>query len=94
MVAEAQKLKHFGDQMSPLPDNSNMPVHAVEILRQVLNSSAPRGGWVGDDAWFRSAHTCVLVIKRLGAHSTWIAKNNSTFFPQRPLLAVLRRGMN
>ena len=44
MVAEAQKLKNFRDQMSPLPDNSNMPVHTAEVLRQVSNSSIPRGG--------------------------------------------------
>ena len=29
-------------------------------------------------------------MKRLGVHSTWIVKNNSSFFPQRPLLATLK----
>ena len=47
------------------------------------------GGWVGGDAWFGSIMTAVEVKKRFGVHSTFIIKNNRTFFPMRALKSVL-----
>ena len=40
-------------------------------------------------AWFGSVVTAVEVYKRFGVHSTWVIKNNSSFFPKRALYSVL-----
>ena len=48
-------------------------------------------GWVGGDAWFGSIGTAVEVKVRLGIDSTWIIKNNTSFFPKKALLAMSAR---
>ena len=88
-VSELQARKEFGLEVTSMPDKGDMPVHTAEVLRQVKNSGLTIDGWVGGDAWFGSIHSSVECFKRFGVHSTWIIKNNSTFFPKRPLNAIL-----
>jgi hypothetical protein len=48
------------------------------------------GGWVGGDAWFGSVMKAVELKKRVNLNSTFIIKNNSTFFPTKALHGILR----
>ena len=80
MVSEQQANKEFSSDPSDLPGGSNLPVHTAEVLWQVKESELEKGGWVGGDAWFGSVHSAVSAWKKFGVHSTWIIKNNSTYF--------------
>ena len=46
--------------------------------------------WVGGDAWFGSVASCVDIYKRLNVYSTFIVKNNTSFFPMKVLYNILQ----
>jgi len=50
----------------------------------------PIAGWVGGDSWFGSTTTAIEVIRRFSVHSTWIVKQNQSWFPMKALYAVLK----
>jgi hypothetical protein len=58
-------------------------------MRQVEGAGVVEGGFVCGDAYFGSVCTAVMVLRVLKVHSTWIIKNNTSFFPKGALLAVL-----
>lgn len=99
MGAEMQKKKQFyySDaenmirEISNLPKKEEVSVHTSEVLRQVQGAGVPSGGWVGGDAWFGSVMSSVELKKRLGVHSTFIVKQNKTYFPMEALYAVSPR---
>jgi len=72
-----------------MPDGSTIPSHTCEVLRQVKGAGVEKGGFVCGDALFGSVVTAVMVMKLFEVHSTWIVKNNTSFFPKDALLAVL-----
>ena len=67
-----------------------MSAHVAETMRQVKNSKLRKGGWVGGDAWFGSVCCTFSLMKEFGIHSTFIIKNNSTWFLQRILISILK----
>ncbi|KAG7356737.1 transposase IS4 [Nitzschia inconspicua] len=77
-------------ETTSLPDNSVMPTHTAEVLRQVEASGVVPGGWVGGDACFGSVASSVEVFKRFSVHSSFLVKNNQDFFPLKTLYAVLK----
>jgi hypothetical protein len=62
----------------------------TKVLQQVDGAEIQEGGWVGGDAWFGSMMSVIETYKRKKVHSTFIIKNNQTFFPMQPLHAVLK----
>jgi hypothetical protein len=72
-----------------LPGKPDIQAHVAEVLRQVEGAGVEPGGWTGGDAWFGSVMSCVQLMRDLGVHSTFIVKNNSTFFPMHALHTVL-----
>ena len=82
--------KKYHEEETHLPTKKSMPVHVSEVLRQVEGANLPEGGWVGGDAWFGSVTSAVELKKRLGVDSTFVVKNNTTFFPKEQLKAVLK----
>ena len=87
---EFQTKKTFHEEPSHMPDNSLIPSHTAEVLRQVEGSGMKDKGWVGGDAWFGSVITAIETKKRFGVDSTWIIKNNNSFFPKTALLTVMK----
>ncbi|KAG7356382.1 transposase IS4 [Nitzschia inconspicua] len=78
-------------ETTSLSDNSVMPTHTAEVLRQVEASGVVPGGWVGGDDCFGSVATSVEVFKRFSVHSTFlVVKSNQDFFPLKALHAVLK----
>lgn len=88
---EFQSRKKYQGGPSALPGRPLIPTHTAEILRQVEGANMMNKGWVGGDAWFGSIGTAVEVKVRLGIDSTWIIKNNTSFFPKKALLAMSAR---
>jgi hypothetical protein len=86
---QIQRRKKYHGEESYLPSREPVGAHTAEVLRQVEGAGVAKGGWVGGDAWFGSIMTAVEVKKRFGVHSTFIIKNNRTFFPMRALKSVL-----
>jgi hypothetical protein len=75
---------------SSLPDRSGITAHTAEVLQLVERAQVPKGGWVGGDSWFGSVATAVEVYKCFGVHSSWIIKQNQSWFPKKALLKVLK----
>ena len=88
-AAEVQRRKKFHGEESYLPNREPVGAHTAEVLRQVEGAGVEKGGWVGGNAWFGSIMTAIEVKKRFGVHSTFIIKNNRTFFPMRALKRIL-----
>jgi hypothetical protein len=87
---EMQSCKsYFNEELLP-PGYPPTAAHAAEVLRQVEGAQIAEGGWVGGDAWFGSVLSAVEVMKRLKVHSTFIIKNNHSFFPMEAVHAVLK----
>jgi hypothetical protein len=86
---EKQTQQHTLFIKTLLPGKSEIQAHVAEVLRQVEGAGVEPGGWTGGNAWFGSVTSCVHLIRDLGVHSTFIVKNNSTFFPMHALHAVL-----
>ncbi len=89
-LSEVQSRKDFFNELSHLPGEVYINVHASEVLRQVSGAGIPEGGWVGGDAWFGSVLAAVEVKKRLGVYSTFVVKQNVDYFPMIPLCSVLK----
>jgi hypothetical protein len=73
-----------------MPEKSEVTAHTVEVLRLIENAKLPIAGWVGGDSWFGSTTTAIEVIRRFSVHSTWIVKQNQSWFPMKALYAVLK----
>ena len=64
-------------------DGSTVLSHTCEVLRQVKGSGLEKGGFTCGDALFGSVVAAVMVAMELfEVHSTWIIKNNTSFFPK------------
>ena len=87
---EAQSAKDYFGEESALPDKSDITAHTAEVLRLVEGAKITAGGWVGGDSWFGSVATAVEVMKRFSVHSSWIIKQNQSWFPMKALYAVLK----
>lgn len=86
---EIQIQKDYYGELSCLPHESDIKQHTAEVLRQVEGAGVQKGGWVGGDAWFGSVLTSCEVMKRMGVHSTFVIKNNTTMYPKNVLFSVL-----
>jgi hypothetical protein len=86
---EVQARKAYQGVVSSLPNQPDIVAHTAEVLRQVEGAGLEEGGWVGGDAWFGSMMSTVETKIRLKVDSTWIIKNNQTYYPMRALHAVL-----
>lgn len=84
------KLKKYNDIPSHLPDGGNIVVHTSEVARQAIGVGVSRNGWVGGDAWFSSASSCLESKKRMGINSTFVIKNNINFFSMIVLYRILQ----
>lgn len=73
-----------------MPDSSDITAHTAEVLRLVEKAQVPKGGWVGGDSWFGSVCTAVEVYNQFGVHSSWIIKQNQSWFPKKGLHKVLK----
>ena len=73
-----------------MPDKTPIKTHAAEVLRQVEGAGVVEGGWVGGNAMFGSIASCVEIMKRFKAHSTFIVKNNAGCFPMKVLHKLLQ----
>jgi hypothetical protein len=87
---ELQSGKDFHAEKWSLPGNPPINAHTAEVLQQVDGAEIQEGGWVGGDAWIGSMMSVIETYKRKKVHSTFIIKNNQTFFPMQPLHAVLK----
>jgi len=85
---EFQSKKDFQEEPSHMPDNSLIPTHTAEVMRQV-DGAGMKKGWVGGDAWFGSVTLAVETKKIFGIDSTFIIKNNYGFYPKAALLVVM-----
>ena len=74
---------------SLLPDGSAINNPCAEVMRQVEGAGVVEEGFVCGDALFGSVCTAIMVRMIFKVHSTWIVKNNTSFFPKDALLAVL-----
>ena len=90
MCSELQNTKEYSNMQSLLFEDKTVPVHVAEVLRQVGQSGLKRGGWCGGDAWFGSVQAAISAKIVHNVHSSFIVKSNSTLFPMRPLLAVMK----
>jgi hypothetical protein len=84
---ELQSRKDFHGEKSSLP---GQPPITAKVLQQADGADIPEGGRVGGDPWFGSMMSAVETYKRKKVHSTFIIKNNQTFFLMQPLHAVLK----
>jgi len=88
--SEFQYINKYQDAPSSLPDKSLIKTRTAEVLRQVEGASVVKGSWVGGDTWFSSVALFVEIYKRLNVHSTFIVKNNTSFFPMKVLYKILQ----
>jgi hypothetical protein len=89
---ELQSQKDFHGEKLSLPGQPPITAHTAEVLRQVDGADIPEGGWVGGDAWFGSMMSVIETYKRKKVHSTFIIKNNQTFFPMQPASSCCAEG--
>jgi hypothetical protein len=87
---ELQSRKDFHGEKPSLPGTPPITAHTAKVLQQVDGAEIQEGGWVGGDAWFGSMMSVIETYKWKKVHSTFIIKNNQTFFPMQPLHAVLK----
>ena len=98
MGPERQRMKDFfyshPESMTvnktSLPREEPMSAHTAEVLRQVNGAKVKEGGWVGGDAWFGSVMSCVEVRNQLNVHSTFIIKQNLSYYPLQVLQRVMK----
>jgi hypothetical protein len=89
-LPEHQAQKDFHGLALHIPGAPAIGAHTAEVLRQVKGSRVGHGGWVGGDAWFGSVMTAVETKKRFNVESTFIIKNNHSYYPMQALQAVLK----
>jgi hypothetical protein len=87
---EMQARKFYHGERSFMPDKSDITAHTAEVLRLIENAKLPVGGWVGGDSWFGSTTAAVEVMQRFSVNSTWIIKQNQSWFPMKALYAVIK----
>jgi hypothetical protein len=81
---ELQSRKDFHGEKPSLPGTPPITAHTAKVLQQVDGAEIQEGGWVGGDAWFGSMMSVIETYKWKKVHSTFIIKNNQTFFPMQP----------
>ena len=62
MLPELQARKEFHDDVSHMPDKSNVTGSVAEVLRQAKNMNLARKSWIGGDAWFGCVMSCVKIV--------------------------------
>ena len=87
-LPEHQSAKSFNGETSSLPDKSDITAHTAEVLQLVERAQVPKGGWVGGESWFGSVAT--EFYKHFEVHSSWVIKQNQSWFPKKALLKVLK----
>jgi hypothetical protein len=88
--SEIQKQKEYHNDKSHLPNGVDINARCAETLRQDEGVNVVEGELVGGDAWFGSVMTAMELKKRLNLNSSFIIKNNSTFYPMKALHGILR----
>ena len=73
--AAAQQDKKYVGEESSLPWKEPIMAHVAKTLQLCESSNLAEGGWVGGDAWFESI-PCMVELKKIGVHSTFIIKQN------------------
>ena len=62
----------------------------VEILRYIEGTGVVDNGWIGGNAWLDSVVSHVEIRKMMKENYTFIAKNNTSFFPMKVLHKIIQ----
>jgi hypothetical protein len=74
---------------SHLPKGEEISYHTAEVIHQAEYSQVVEGRWVCGDTLFGSIESPVELMRVLKLHSTFIIKQNLSYYPMKVLHAIL-----